>query len=156
MPVMAVPFSPPAPFDIPAPLAERVSGAPDLASASKEAFDLLLGLEAADALAVAKGGRIVASTPELEGLRLAPDDLFARAAAGARALLVMGEPEAGEASGLPEAVIAALGGNAGFSYLFPLGPDAALGLFRRTASGPLNHDQPAITAALVGLLAAKA
>lgn len=156
MPIMAVPFNPPAPFTLPEPIASRVSEAPDLTAAAEAVFDLLLGLEAADALAVVKGGAVVAATPELAGLAPAEGDLFARAGAEGKALLVMGEPEGGERAGLPAAVLAALGGNAGFSYLFPLSPDAALGVFRRMASGPLNHDQPAITAALVELLAAKA
>lgn len=174
MPVTAIPFKAPAPFEIPPHMADPIrTGAPD--AAGLQALQLLQQIDAGDALAIAwadaggamKAGPFLGGDGAAEGaLRTladgGPGPFMARAVADAKPLLYMGEVAEADAEPFPAGFKAwLLGGapaaNVGFLYVYPLlAPDGAargaLMIHRSLAAGPLNHDQPAIAHALAHLL----
>lgn len=93
-------------------------------------------------------------------------DFMGQAITGGQPLLMMGEVAEGEPAPFPESFRRYLlqgqeKANLGFLYVFPLTDPAgaahgAIALHRSLASGPLNHDQPAIVNALVRELGPKA
>ena len=174
MPVAAIPFKAPAPFEIPPHMADPIRhAAPD--AAGQRALQLLQQVDAGDAFAIAwagPDGQITAG-PFLGGdgaaegaLRAMADEgpgaFMARAVTEARPWLYMGEVTADDMETFPVAFKTwLLGGaaaaNIGFIYAYPLLTPAgvargALMIHRSLASGPLNHDQPAIAHALAYLL----
>ena len=173
MPVAAIPFKAPAPFEIPPHMADPIRQAPRDAAAL-QALQLLQQVDAGDALAVAwadagalVAGPFIGADGAAEGaLRTladaGPGPFMARAVADARPLLYMGELAEADAEPFPAGFKAWLLGGAaqasvGFLYVYPLlapGGEArgALMIHRSLAAGPLNHDQPAIAHALAHLL----
>jgi hypothetical protein len=89
-----------------------------------------------------------------------------QAIAAGQPLLMMGDVADGTADPFPATMRGYLlhgekTGNLGFLYVFPIKDESgavhgALALHRWLASGPLNHDQPAITHALILELARRA
>lgn len=181
MPVNAIPFKSPAPFALPPHIADALAALP-FEQAARQVIELMLDAGCADVLVMGRveGDRFVAG-PAL-GIDdaatsvavQAADDLgattgegvMARALAAKQPLLLMGEVVANEADCLPGPLKTYLldgqaRANLGFVYVFPVLDAAgaargALLLARPLSTGPLNHDQPAIAAALVELLAAHA
>ncbi|MFP5501644.1 MAG: hypothetical protein ACLGIN_04085 [Candidatus Sericytochromatia bacterium] len=183
MPVTAIPFKSPAPFELPDYLVESLTSLP-FEEATKQVLEILRDAGCADLLLTATvdaSGRLHAG-PRLAGdERLAEvaqeieDELamqalsvesvegrqsfFGQAIHAGSPLLMMGEVAEGEADPFPGALRRYLRAglernNLGFLYVFPLINEAgeargAVALHRSLASGPLNHDQPAITHSLL-------
>lgn len=181
MPVTAIPFRSPPPFELPPHVLEEMRRLP-LEAAAEQALDLLGQLDAADAQATvfARGAGLVAgpvwggdaeaAAAFAEGMREiaagGAADFMRQALEKRSALLLMGELEAGKQELVPAAIATHLlagqpRAQLGFLYVLPL-VDAtgqahgALALHRPLAAGPLNHDQPAIANALAAELAERA
>ncbi|MDB5100983.1 MAG: hypothetical protein JWM80_5404 [Cyanobacteria bacterium RYN_339] len=177
MPVTAIPFRSPPPYELPPHVVESLRQL-DAPAAAVQVLELLRQLDAADAQLVAFGRDELEPGPALgdhEGLTQALEqlrspgpstDFLRQAIAQGGPLLMMGELEAAEPAPFPPAFAGyLLGGaeraNVGFLYVFPLmdaqgAAHGALALHRTLTAGPLNHDQPAIAQALVTELAARA
>lgn len=174
MPVTAIPFKAPAPFDIPPHMAAPIrQSAPE--AAGEQALALLQQVDAGDAMAIAwadeagglSGGPFFAADGGAHAAlgAMAAGQLGAflhPAVADAKPLLYMGEVTDADGGPFPPALHTwLLGGqavaNVGFLYVYPLLDPAgkargALMIHRSLAAGPLNHDQPAIAHALAHLL----
>jgi hypothetical protein len=183
MPVAAIPFKSPAPFDLPPYIAEALREL-SLPAAIEQVAQMLMDSGCADVIlsAVVDGAGCVRPGPyraqdprhadaaqaihtemATEPLALDSDagraNFLVQAINGGQPLLMMGDvtPEGNDP--FPAAFRAYLlqgqaQANVGFLYVFPLKDDdgnvhGALALHRALGSGPLNHDQPAITHALV-------
>lgn len=171
MPLAAIPFKSPPPFELHPMMAEPIRQ-PPWATAARHALDLLVQIDAGEALAVAAtdpSGRLIltathGAVPEaeaaLEAWTAAPapeaaeDGFLGRVLRDSQPLLFMGAatPEEGEPLPAPMRSHLLAGGQLGFLYVYPAGSDAALMIHRPLAAGPLNHDQPAIAQAVAGLL----
>ena len=180
MPVTAIPFQMPEPMEIPAHLVDNLKSLPKDQAVLK-GLELLLSIEAAAIMfyervdengAIVWGGAVGEDSDQAQQLAaaLAADPgygqglgadnptLSGQALAQDKALLIMGQAEAGEKNPLPDALSAlALGGadsgNIGFSYVLPLKgedgtPLGGITLWRTAPSGPLNHEQPNLTEAM--------
>ncbi len=174
MPVTAIPFKAPAPFDIPPHMADPIRlAAPE--TAGEQALALLQQVDAGDAMAIAwadangrlSGGPFAAVDGGATGALAAMaagqvGEFMARAVTEGKPLLYMGEVADADPEPFPPAFKTWLLGssaaaNIGFLYVFPLLAPAgqargALMIHRSLAAGPLNHDQPAIAHALAHLL----
>ncbi|MEB3196880.1 MAG: hypothetical protein VKP62_06710 [Candidatus Sericytochromatia bacterium] len=181
MPIARIPFQSPPPFDLPEAFAEPLTSLP-VPEAAERALDLLGQLEAGDVMAffapTADGGvRVLAARAgsPLGELALAAwpaesaqahfsetPPVLAEAQVAQRPLLCMGQLDEAEApawSSPLQAYFRAEGWGAqlGFLYVYPCQtaagrPVGALWVHRALTAGPLNHDQPAIVAAVASLL----
>lgn len=189
MPIAAIPFKSPAPFELPPHLLDALRGMP-FTAAAQQVLEIMRDSGCADLLLVAMKnaeGQLVAGPAlsyspneasiaeaveaEIDQRRLALDsdagreDFLGRAVTGRQPLLMMGDVVDGEADPFPASFRAYIlkgqpKNNLGFLYVFPLLDAAgeahgAIALHRGLASGPLNHDQPAIVHALVTELGAR-
>ncbi|MEB3223074.1 MAG: hypothetical protein VKS61_13440 [Candidatus Sericytochromatia bacterium] len=172
MPLAAIPFKSPPAFELHPMMADPIRQGP-WAEAVGRALDLLAGLDAGEAMAVARRdaggllavtavqGAAAAAQAALEGWAAAPaleaeaDGFLGRVLREGQPLLMMGAATPAEGEPLPEALRAHMlaGGQLGFLYLYPIASEAVLLIHRPLATGPLNHDQPAIAQAVAGLLA---
>lgn len=190
MPVTAIPFKSPAPFDLPPYIGESLRDL-SLPAAIEQVEQILMDSGCADVILsvlVDGNGQLrpgpyrthdprVADTiqdvhGEMAGRALAADseagrqDFMGQAVSGGQPLLMMGEVELRGSDPFPTAFRFYLlhgdqKNNLGFLYVFPVKDESghvhgALALHRWLQSGPLNHDQPAITHALVLELAKRA
>jgi hypothetical protein len=190
MPIAAIPFKSPAPFELPPHLLDAIRGMP-FGAAAQQVLEIMRDSGCADLLLVAvkdTEGRLTAGPAltynpgeasiaeaveaEIDQRRLALDseagreDFMGRAVTGGQPLLMMGDVVEGEPDPFPKSFRAYIlkgqpKNNLGFLYVFPLTDSAgqthgAIALHRGLASGPLNHDQPAIVHALVTELGARA
>ncbi|MFN3431552.1 MAG: hypothetical protein ACK46X_16565 [Candidatus Sericytochromatia bacterium] len=190
MPVAAIPFKSPPPFELPFYIAEALREL-SLPAAIEHVERILMDSGCADAIlsVVLDGaghlrpGPYRAHDPHVETalkgvydemctLQPALDsepgrqDFMGQAIAAGQPLLMMGDVTEGAADPFPATMRGYLlhgekTGNVGFMYVFPIKDDSgavhgAMALHRWLASGPLNHDQPAITHALILELARRA
>ncbi|HEY9720678.1 MAG TPA: hypothetical protein V6D47_01610 [Oscillatoriaceae cyanobacterium] len=177
MPLTAIPFKAPPPFELP-PVITNEIGALSFEQAAQHALELLLESGCGDAFLTVRldSGKLVPGP----GLGAGPDADQALAETGAaltggatvnfldeaiaanQPLLLMGELAADETVAFPDAFKRYLLRGAqrapiGFLYVFPLDDTAgqargALAIHRGLTAGPLNHDQPAIAHALARAL----
>lgn len=178
MPLTAIPFKAPPPFELPPVIADEMAALP-FEQAAGHALELLLESGCGEGFLIARmeGGKLLpgpvlgATEPAQRALAETAGALgrgetlgyLDEAIAANRPLLVMGEvaPDAA----LPEAFKGYLLGGVerasiGFLYVFPLVNAAgnargALAIHRGLTAGPLNHDQPAIAHALAHALGAR-
>lgn len=171
MPLAAIPFKSPAPFELHPMMADPIrQGAWE--DAARRALELLTQIDAGEVMAIARtdvAGRLVltatqgadaAAEAALSAWAAAPapeaasDAFLGRALRDGQPLLYMGAAGADDGDPLPPPLRAHLlaDGQLGFLYLYPVGESGALMIHRPLAAGPLNHDQPAIAQAVAGLL----
>ena len=167
MPVSLIPFSMPAPAEIPSHIIDALQ-AMDPDEAVKKGMELLMQIEAAETMVYERvdaegrpqlqyvlGGR----ASDLEAALSNSDGSFAEAIIAQKtALLVMGKASVDEESDLPSGVVGFLldgdsEGSTGFNYILPLsdcdgGVLGALTILRSAGDGPLNHEQPNICEAM--------
>lgn len=190
MPVTAIPFKSPPPFDLPPYLTESLRDM-SLPAAVEQVEQILMDSGCADAILSAlidANGHVrpgpyrvhdarqteamKAVYDEMAGRNLALDseegraDFLGQAVHGGQPLLMMGELEPNGPDPFPAGLRTALlqgqpKANLGFMYVFPIKDEngrvhGAMALHRALGSGPLNHDQPAITHALILELARRA
>ena len=167
MPVALIPFSMPAPAEIPSHIIDALQ-AMDPDEAVKKGMELLMQIEAAETMVyeqVDAEGRpklqyvLGRRASDLEAVLSNSDGSFAEAIITQKtALLVMGKASVDEESELPSGVVdflldGALEGSTGFNYILPLsdhdgGVLGALTILRSAGDGPLNHEQPNICEAM--------
>ena len=167
MPIAFIPFSMPAPAEIPSHIIDALR-AMDPDEAVKKGMELLMQIEAAETMVyerVDAEGQLQLQcvlgrrASDLESVLSEPNGSFAEAIIAQKsALLVMGQASADEESDLPRGVVdflldGASEGSTGFNYILPLsqrdgGVLGALTLLRSAADGPLNHEQPNICEAM--------
>jgi hypothetical protein len=190
MPITAIPFKSPAPFELPPYIGEALNEL-SLPAAIEQVEQILMDSGCADAIlsVVVDGNRQLKPGPfrtqdprvadtmqtvyeELAKRHLTLDsdegraDFMGQAIHGGQPLLMMGDVALNEPDPFPTLLRFYLlhgdqKNNVGFLYVFPVKDEqgrvhGALALHRWLASGPLNHDQPAITHALVLALAHRA
>ena len=168
MPIALIPFSMPAPAEIPSHIIDALR-AMDPDEAVKKGMELLMQIEAAETMVyerVDAEGQLQLQcvlgrrASDLESVLNESNGLFAEAIIAQKsALLVMGQASADEESDLPRGVVdflldGASEGSTGFNYILPLSSQrdgcvlGALTLLRSAADGPLNHEQPNICEAM--------
>jgi hypothetical protein len=172
VPLASIPFKSPAAFELHPMMADPIRQAP-WPEAANRALELLAGLDAGEALAVARRdaegrlaldathGTTAGAEAALQRWAASPrpsldaDAFLGRAVREGQPLLLMGAADPTDAAPLPEALRGHMldGGQLGFLYLYPIDGEAALMIHRPLAAGPLNHDQPAIAHAVADLLA---
>lgn len=190
MPVAAIPFKSPAPFDLPPHITEGLNEL-SLPAAIEQVAQMLMDSGCADAIVSAvvdangqlRPGPYRAQDERVtDALAAVHADMAAHAPAldsdagrqhflgqgihAAQPLLMMGDVELQAPDAFPTAFrFYLLRGNPkhnlGFLYVFPLKDEqgrvhGAMALHRWLESGPLNHDQPAITHALILALSRRA
>jgi len=167
MPVALIPFSMPAPAEIPSHIIDALQAMePD--EAVKKGMELLMQIEAAETMVYERAdaqGRsqlqcvLGRRASDLEAVLSDSNGSFAEAIIAQKsALLVMGQANLDEESDLPSGVVGFLldgvsEGSTGFNYILPLsdrdgGVLGALTLLRSAGEGPLNHEQPNICEAM--------
>ena len=167
MPVVLIPFSMPAPAEIPSHIINALQ-AMDPDEAVKKGMELLMQIEAAETMVyeqVDAEGRpqlqyvLGRRASDLEAVLSNSDGSFAEAIIAQKtALLVMGQASLDEEGDLPSGVVdflldGASEGSTGFNYILPLsdhdgGVLGALTILRSAGDGPLNHEQPNICEAM--------
>lgn len=190
MPITAIPFKSPPPFELPGAIAESLHDR-SLPAAFEQVEKILLDAGCADTLLsviVDANGQLRPASYRASDERVVDTlgdvyaemtkhpvtldseagrkDFMGQAIHAGQPLLMMGDVSVHEADGFPTALRFYLlrgnqTNNIGFLYVFPVKDDegqihGAIAVHRWLASGPLNHDQPAITHALILELAKRA
>lgn len=182
MPLAAIPFRLPEPLALPEALLASLHDAPDWRAAANAGLELFAQLDAyAWAFSVGQeaDGRLLAGAWRAKGpraeaiealsfalaarpLALEEAGVVGKALMEGSAQLVMGEASPGVDPVAPAAFRRALAGEApgplGFVYVLPFGGEGQRGAFvlgRPMPDGPMNHDQPALAAALAVAMGAK-